>query len=55
MTASGSCAEAGFLAALALAAQQADTLKAPVLCVANEDPFRRCAMVVRPAQSAISS
>jgi hypothetical protein len=46
--ASGSCADAGFIAALALAAEQARVLGAPVLCVANEDPFRRTALIVQP-------
>jgi hypothetical protein len=48
-TASGSCADAAFVAALALAAEQAEALQAPVLCVTNEDPFRRSALLVRPA------
>lgn len=45
----GSCADAAFIAALALAAEQADTLHGPVLCVTNEDPFRRTVLLVRPA------
>jgi hypothetical protein len=48
-SASGTCGAVPFVAALAVAAQQAATLNAPVLCLSNEDPFRRCAALVRPA------
>ncbi|HEX8610951.1 MAG TPA: hypothetical protein VF800_06640 [Telluria sp.] len=48
-SASGTCGAVPFLAALAVAAQQAAKLNAPVLCLSNEDPFRRCAALVRPA------
>lgn len=48
-SASGTCGAVPFVAALAVAAQQAAKLHAPVLCLSNEDPFRRCAALVRPA------
>ncbi|RSZ56184.1 hypothetical protein HF313_21660 [Massilia atriviolacea] len=48
-SASGTCGAVPFVAALAVAAQQAAKLNAPVLCLSNEDPFRRCAALVRPA------
>lgn len=48
-SASGTCGAVPFVAALAVAAQQAATLNAAVLCLSNEDPFRRCAALVRPA------
>ncbi|CUI03684.1 hypothetical protein [Massilia antarctica] len=47
--ASGTCGAVPFVAALAVAAHQAAALNAPVLCLSNEDPFRRCAALVRPA------
>ncbi|WP_338764310.1 hypothetical protein [Massilia sp. METH4] len=45
------CGHAGavpFVAALALANQQAQERQAPVLCVSNEDPHHRSAVLVRP-------
>lgn len=48
-SASGTCAAVPFVAALAVAAHQAAKLNAPVLCLSNEDPFRRCAALIRPA------
>lgn len=48
-SASGTCGAVPFVAALAVAAQQAAKLNAAVLCLSNEDPFRRCAALVRPA------
>jgi hypothetical protein len=45
------CGHAGavpFVAALALAHQQALERQAPVLCVSNEDPYYRSAALVRP-------
>ncbi|MCE3605076.1 hypothetical protein LXA47_15850 [Massilia sp. P8910] len=48
-SASGTCGAVPFVAALAVAAHQAAALNAPVLCLSNEDPFRRCAALVRPA------
>lgn len=47
----GACGHAGavpFVAALALAHQHALERQAPVLCVSNEDPYYRSAVLVRP-------
>lgn len=48
-TASGSCGAVPFMTALALARHHALEREAPVLCISNEDPYHRCAAVVRPA------
>jgi hypothetical protein len=45
----GSCGAVPFMAALALASHHARARNAPVLCISNEDPYRRCAALVRPA------
>jgi hypothetical protein len=47
--ASGSCGAVPFMTALALARHHALEREAPVLCVSNEDPYHRCAALVRPA------
>jgi hypothetical protein len=47
--ASGTCGAVPFVAALALAHHHATELEAPVLCISNEDPYRRSAVLVRPA------
>ena len=47
--ATGQAGSAGFLAALALARHEVQERDAPVLCVANEDPYLRCAALIRPA------
>lgn len=46
--ASGSCGAVPALTALALAGFHAGQRNGPVLWLANEDPFQRCAAVVRP-------
>lgn len=48
--ATGQAGDAGFLAALALARHEVQERGAPVLCVANEDPYLRCAALIRPAK-----
>lgn len=45
----GSCGAVPFMAALVLAHHHALEKGAPVLCISNEDPYRRCAVLVRPA------
>jgi hypothetical protein len=45
----GSCGVVSFIAALALARHHALARGAPVLCVSNEDAWRRIAALVRPA------
>lgn len=47
--ASGTCGAVPFLTVLALAAHQTAELGAPVLCLSNEDPLRRCAALLWPA------
>jgi hypothetical protein len=47
--ASGACDAVPFVTALALARHQALERLAPVLFISNEDPFHRCAAVIRPA------
>ncbi|KQV80588.1 hypothetical protein ASD15_11605 [Massilia sp. Root351] len=47
--ATGQAGNAGFLAALALARHEVQERGAPVLCIANEDPYLRCAALIRPA------
>lgn len=46
--ATGQAGSAGFLAALALAQHEAQERGAPVLCVANEDPYLRCTALIKP-------
>lgn len=45
----GSCGGVPFVAALALSHHNATELKAPVLCISNDDPYRRSAVLIRPA------
>lgn len=47
----GTCGAVPFMSALALAHHQAIEKFAPVLCISNEDPNRRCAVLIRPAGS----
>lgn len=47
--ASGTCGAVPFVAVLALAAHRSAALDAPVLCLSNEDPVRRCAALLWPA------
>jgi hypothetical protein len=49
--ASGTCGAVPFMTALALARHHALERDAPVLCISNEDPYRRCAALIRPAAS----
>jgi hypothetical protein len=46
----GSCGAVPFFTALALAHHHVLELKAPVLCVSNDDAFRRIVTLVRPAE-----
>ncbi|QNA87281.1 hypothetical protein G4G28_00245 [Massilia sp. Dwa41.01b] len=46
---SGSCGAVPYVAALALAREQAIVRGGPVLCVSNDDPYVRCVALVRPA------
>ena len=48
-TACGTCGAVPFVTALALARHHALELEVPVLCISNEDPYRRSAVLVRPA------
>ena len=50
-TGSGTCGAVPFMTALALGRHHAILLDAPVLCISNEDPYRRCAALIRPAAS----
>ncbi|SFU83879.1 hypothetical protein [Pseudoduganella namucuonensis] len=50
--ATGQAGNAGFLAALALAWHETQERGEPVLCIANEDPYLRCAALIRPATPA---
>ncbi|WP_426101356.1 hypothetical protein [Massilia sp. TSP1-1-2] len=45
----GTCGAVPFVTALAVAHHHAIELAAPVLCISNEDPYRRSAVLVRPA------
>jgi hypothetical protein len=45
----GTCGAVPFVTALALGRHHAIELEAPVLCISNEDPYRRSAVLVRPA------
>ena len=48
---SGTCGAVPFMTALALARHHAVERDAPVLCISNEDAYRRSAALVRPAVS----
>jgi hypothetical protein len=48
----GSCGAVTWLTALAVADAEAQDRAAPVLCVGNEDPYRRYAALLRPALAA---
>jgi len=45
---SGSCGAVPFMTVLALAQHYTCARQAPVLCISNEDPYLRCAALVRP-------
>jgi hypothetical protein len=45
----GSCGDATWLTALAVADAEVQDRGGPVLCISNEDPYRRCAALLRPA------
>ena len=45
----GTCGAVPFVTALAVAHHHAIDLEAPVLCISNEDPYRRSTVLVRPA------
>jgi hypothetical protein len=45
---SGSCGAVPFITVLALARHYALERQAPILCVGNEDPYLRSAVLVRP-------
>jgi hypothetical protein len=47
----GTCGAVPFMTALALSHHHAIERDAPVLCISNEDPYRRCAALIRPAAS----
>jgi hypothetical protein len=49
--ASGTCGAVPFMTALALARHHALERGAPVLCISNEEPYRRCVALIRPATS----
>jgi hypothetical protein len=46
--ATGTCGAVPFIAGLALGGYFAVEREAPVLCVSNEDPYRRAAALMRP-------
>jgi len=50
-TACGSCGAVPFMTALAMARHYALERAAPILCISNEDPYRRSAVLVQPAAS----
>ncbi len=50
----GTCGAVPFMTALALARHHAIELDAPVLCISNEDPYRRGAVLIRPPAAALS-
>ena len=50
--ATGQAGGVGFLAALALARHETQARGEPVLCIANEDPYLRCAALIRPGTPA---
>lgn len=47
----GSCGAVTWLTALAVAGAEAQERAAPVLCISNEDPYRRYAALLRPAHA----
>ncbi|MES2017629.1 MAG: hypothetical protein V4484_14155 [Pseudomonadota bacterium] len=47
----GTCGAVPFMTALAVATHHALERDAPVLCISNEDAYRRCAALIRPAAS----
>ena len=47
----GTCGAVPFMTALALSHHHALERDASVLCISNEDPYRRCAALIRPAAS----
>lgn len=49
--ASGTCGEVPFLTALALAQHRALIQDSPVLCIGNEDAYRRSTVLVRPVKA----
>jgi hypothetical protein len=49
--ATGTCGAVPFMTALALARHHALECEAPVLCISNEDPYRRAAVLIRPPGS----
>ncbi len=49
---SGSCGAVTWLTALAVADAEAQLRGGPALSISNEDPYRRCAALVRPAPTA---
>lgn len=53
-SACGTCGAVPFVTALALARHHAIALEAPVLCISNEDPYRRSAVLIRPPAAALS-
>lgn len=48
----GSCGAVTWLTALAVGGAEAQERAAPVLCISNEDPYRRYAALLRPAHAA---
>lgn len=52
--ASGSCGDVSFMTALALGIHYARERRAPVLCISNEDPYRRAVALIRPSNLASS-
>jgi hypothetical protein len=51
--ASGTCGAVPFITALALGRHSVLEREAPVLCVSNEDPYRRVVVLMRPVGSSI--
>ena len=51
-TGCGSCGAVTWMTALVLADAEARDRAAPVLCISNEDPYRRCAALITPAAAA---
>lgn len=51
-TSCGSCGAVTWLTALAVADAETQNRAAPVLCIGNEDPYRRYAALLRPALAA---
>ena len=49
--ASGTCGAVPFMTVLALGRHHSLEREAPVLCISNEDAYRRCAALIRPAVS----